>query len=809
MRRSTLTLALMFAGAGSAGAAVPAAIAQKNGALLDTYCSKCHNDTEFAGEVAFDHLDTAAVEKDAKVWEAAVRKLRGRMMPPPGSKQPAQAEVDAFVSSMETSLDAVAAAKPSPGHVGLRRLNRTEYGRVIEDLLGLKIDPAALLPKEIEADGFDTVASALKVSPSFLDQYISAAREISRLAMGDAQGPSLTRSFRGPTDEQALHRDGLPLGTRGGLLVEHEFPADGEYVLNVRLSIADQRRGVNGGYISGLDHQHRVIVTVDGRRVFQQVLGGPAELEAADLDQQAVLKSLSERFSNIRVKLPAGPHRVGVAFVARTFAESDNPLTPLMADAGIERMPRVANLDIVGPFNATGVGDTPSRRRIFTCRPATASDEAACATQIVTNLARQAYRKPVTAADVAGPLGFYRDGRQKAGFEAGIQDAVMAILASPRFLFRAEPLPEGAKPGTALPLGDLELASRLSFFLWSQGPDDELLKLAERGELSQPARLEQQVRRMLADDRSTALVTNFASQWLRLPKIDTIEPDPALFPGVDLALRMAFKQETTQFIDSILRSDRSVVDLLTADHTFVNERLASHYGIPNVRGDQFRRVTLNDSVRFGLLGKGSTLLGTSYGNRTSTVLRGAWILENLTGTPPHAPPPGVETLQENIVGGQSLTVRERMERHRADPSCNACHGVMDPLGFALENFDATGKWRTRDRETLTPIDASSKMPDGTALNGPADLRALLIRRPEQFVQTLTEKLMVYGLGRSIEYRDMPVVRQIVRDAARNNYAFASLVLGLVNSAPFRMSEVPFEGPPAGQQSVAVQQQVQR
>ena len=802
MRRS-LILALTLAGAGSAAAAVPADVAKKNAALLDAYCSKCHNDVEFAGEVAFEHLDTGAVGKDAKVWEAAVRKLRGRMMPPPGSKQPAQAEVDAFVNSMEAGLDAVAAAKPSPGHVGLRRLNRTEYGRAIEDLLGLKIDPAALLPKDLEADGFDTVASSLKVSPSFLDQYISAAREISRQAMGDARVPSLTKAFRGPDDEQATHRDGLPLGTRGGMLVEHEFPADGDYALNVRLNIADVRHGVNPGYVSGLDHVHRVIVTVDGVRVFEQALGGEIELDAFDRDQQAVLKAIKDRFSNIRVKLAAGPHRIGVAFVARTFAESDNPLTPLVPAAGTERLPRVAGLDVVGPFNATGVSDTPSRRRIFTCRPATREDEGACATQIITQLARRAYRRPVTAADIAAPLRFFEASRQAKGFEAGIESALTAVLASPRFLFRAEPLPEGVQPGTVYALGDLELASRLAFFLWSQGPDDRLLDIASRGELQRPAVFEAEVRRMLADRRAESLVTNFAAQWLRLAKIDDVDPDPGLYPGFDSSLRAAFRKETLLFVDSILRSDRSVVDLLTADHTFVNEQLALHYGIPDVRGDQFRRVRLADSARFGLLGKASTLMATSYGNRTAPVLRGAWILENITGTPPHAPPPGVETLKENVVGSRAETVRERLERHRADPSCNACHGVMDPLGFALENFDATGKWRTKDRETVTPIDASGRLSDGTELKGPDDLRRALTRRPEQFVQTLTEKLMVYGLGRSLESRDMPVVRQILRDAARQNYSFASLVLGLANSAPFRMAEVPVE-PPAGQQSVGLQ-----
>jgi len=794
-------IATLLAGMGPAQAAVPAEAAKKNAALLETYCSKCHNDVEFAGEVAFEHLDPALVEKDAKTWEAAVRKLRGRMMPPPGSKQPAQAEVDAFVTSMEAGLDAAAIAKPSPGHVGLRRLNRTEYGRAIEDLLGIAIDPAALLPKDIEADGFDTVASALKVSPSFLDQYLAAAREVSRLAMGDATVPSLTKSYRGPLDEQATHRDGLPLGTRGGMLVEHESPADGDYAINVRLNIADVRRGVNPGYVSGLDHVHRVIVTVDGKRVFEQALGGDIELEAFDRDQQAVLKAIKDRFSNIRVKLGAGPHRIGAAFVARTFAESDNLLAPLVSTSGTERLPRVAGLDVVGPFNATGVGDTPSRRKIFVCRPASAAEEAPCATQIISHLARKAYRRPVTDADVAGPLRFYTATRQTQGFEAGIEAALTAVLASPKFLFRAEPLPAGAAPGEVYALGDLELASRLAFFLWSQGPDDRLLDIASRGELRQPAVLEAEVRRMLADRRAESLVTNFAAQWLRLAKIDDVDPDPGLYPGFDSSLRAAFRKETLLFVDSILRSDRSVVDLLTADHTFVNEALALHYGIADVRGDQFRRVQLKDSARFGLLGKASTLMATSYGNRTAPVLRGAWILENITGTPPHAPPPGVETLKENVVGARAETVRERLERHRADPSCNACHGVMDPLGFALENFDATGKWRTKDRETSTPIDASGRLSDGTELRGPDDLRRALTKRPEQFVQTVTEKLMVYGLGRSLEYRDMPVVRQIIREAAREKHSFPSLVLALVNSAPFRMAEVPVPEAPAVSQSV--------
>ncbi len=763
---------------------------QKNMALLDKYCSKCHNSIEFAGEVDFEFLDPHALDKDTKVWEAAVRKLRGRMMPPPGSAQPDQASIDFFVTSMENNLDALAASKPNPGHVGIRRLNRTEYGHAVEDLLGVKIDPAALLPKDIETDGFDNVATALKVSPSFLDQYISAAREVSKLAIGNPQAQQSAYVYKSPLDDQALHRDGLPLGTRGGMLVEQNFPADGEYEFDINIFIADVRGGTNPGYISGLDDQHKVIMTIDGARVFEQTIGGEEELKAADLDQQALALKRKKLFSDIRVKVPAGPHKIGVTFVAKTFAESDSNLQPLNPGAGTQRLPRIAGLDVMGPYNPTGLSETPSRQRIFTCRPANVSEEAACARQIVTNLTRQAYRRPVNDSDLAAPLRFYAAAREKGSFDNGIENALTAILASPKFLYRAEPIPESVQPGSAHALTDIELASRLSFFLWSQGPDNELLDIAAYGKLKEPEVLRQQVSRMLADPRSEALVTNFADQWLRVGKIDSIDPDPALYPEFDVDLRNAFRRETELFVDSILRTDRSVVDLLTADHTFVNERLATHYGIPNIRGDQFRRVTLANPNRWGLLGKGSMLMGTSYGNRTAPVLRGAWILENITGTPPHAPPPGVETLKENLLGGKPQTVRERLEAHRANPSCNACHGVMDPLGFALENFDAIGGWRDKDRETVTVVDASGELSNGTVLKGPADLRNALVARPDQFVQTLTEKLMIYGLGRSIEYNDMPVIRGIVRDAAHDQYRFSSIVFGIVNSAPFRMTQVP-------------------
>ena len=776
-----------------------AAAAAPSRALIDAYCVGCHNQRAKVGGLALDTADLADVGAHAETWEEAVRKLRGRLMPPPGARRPPQADVDAFVASLEGALDRASAARPNPGRVALHRLNRAEYANAIEDLLGVRVDPAALLPKDDEADGFDNVASVLTVSPSFLEQYISAARVVTNLALGNrAQRPTSVTFRPARGTDQSAHVEGLPLGTRGGLVADHLFPADGTYAISIS--------GLAGaGYVRGMEYAHTLIVTLDGVRVFQGQIGGAEDLRAIDQQQAPAVAAINGRFQDIPISVTAGPHQVGVTFVARTFAESDDVLHAFRPGTGEDRIPRVGAVEIVGPMTASGVSDTPSRQRILVCRPAdrggpaagpagppaspssgAPDDEIACATRIFSTLAQRAYRRPVTSEDLAAPLAFFRAARQGGDFEAAIRESLPAILASPKFLFRAERTPAGVAPGAVHPLDDLALASRLSFFLTGRPPDAELLAAAGTGTLSEAAALEGQVTRLLRGPASRSLVTTFAFQWLKLRALDDADPDAVVFPNFDDGLRAAFKREIELFVESIVREDRSVLDLLSADYTFVNERLALHYGIPNVRGGRFRRVTLADPHRWGLLGKGAVLMVTSYANRTAPVLRGAWILENILGTPPAAPPPDVEGFPENREGERARSVREIMEQHRASPSCNSCHGVMDPLGFALENFDAIGEWRDVDRLAASPIDASGQLVDGTPVGGPADLRTALLRRPEQFVQTVAEKLMTYALGRTVEYYDMPAVRQIVRDSARDNYRFSSLVMGIVRSAPFRM-----------------------
>jgi hypothetical protein len=724
-------------------------------------------------------MDLAHVPENADVWEKAVRKLRAGMMPPPGAPQPDPAAVNSFMNWMEHSLDEAAAAHPNPGRVALHRLNRPEYANAIEDLLGVKVNPAALLPVDDESDGFDNVASVLKVSPSFLDQYISAARIVSLQAIGNPAPKAISAVLRGPKgSDQNNHLEGMPLGTRGGMLAEHVFPADGEYEFNL---------GVSARF--GMEYKNTVVMLLDGAVVFKGDLGGDEDLKNSDQKQAAGVKAIEARFQKIRLKVPAGPHTVGVTFVARTFAENDATFQAFVPGGGLN-LARIGTIEVVGPFNPSGLSDTPSRTKIFICKPANAGEETACATKIFANMARRAYRRPVTDQDLVAPLAFFRNGRQgdeeKAGtFDTGIQNGLMAILSSPKFLYRAENAPEKLAPGAPYRISDRELASRLSFFLWSTIPDEELLNVANQGKLSDPKVLETQVRRMLADPKSESLVTNFASEWLGVRKVDEIEPDPFLFPNFDENLRVAIKKETALFVDSILRGDGSVLDFLDANYTFVNERLALHYGIPNVRGDRFRRVTLTDPNRRGLLGKASILMVTSYPNRTAPVLRGAWILDNLLGTPPHAPPPNVEALKENKEGVKPQTVRERMEEHRTNPSCNACHGIMDPLGLSLENFDAIGAWRAKDAEVGAPIDASGKLVNGTPVNSPNDLRKALDEHPDQFVETMTVKLMIYALGRGVEYYDMPSVRKIVRDASHSDYRFSSIVLGIVRDPSFQ------------------------
>jgi mono/diheme cytochrome c family protein len=755
--------------------------------FFEQYCGKCHNSTDWAGEVAFDTMSSDNIGGDAKIWEEAVRKLRGRLMPPPDKPQPQQAQVDKIISFLETHLDAAGAQHPDPGQVVLHRLNRTEYAREVQDILGIKVDAAALLPQDTKTDGFDNVATSLRVSPSFLDQYIDAAHDVSVAAIGSASAATTSVQVRGtPGTNQEMHVPGLPLGTRGGVLAEHLFPADGEYTFNI-----NQSAGFGGGYIAGLDSKQKLIMTLDGKKVYQTDVGGEEDLKSVDQKQADAVKVIRKRFDGVKLHVTAGPHKIGLAYVARTFAESDDTLEPLGAN-NLPRVPGVFGFEVVGPSHPTGVADTPARDKIFICYPKSADEEQPCAKRIVANIARRAYRRPVTDEDLAAPLRFYQKGHDEKGFEAGIQQAVMAILASPKFLYRIEAVPENATAGQIYHLSDLELASRLSFFLWSQGPDEELLKTAVADKLHEPAELQREVKRMLADRRSKALVTHFADQWLAVDDMDALQPDPTIYPEFDNALRAAYRTEIEMFLDSVFRSDQSVVRLLDANYTFVNERLAQEYGIPNIQGEQFRKVTLTDSHRFGLLGKGTFLMGTSYANRTSPVKRGAWVLEVISGTPPHAPPPGVVALKENTDGAKATTVRERMVAHRSNPSCNACHGILDPLGFSLENFDAIGGWRDKDREAATPIDTAGNW-RGVPVKSSDDIRKVLLTHPDQFVQTVSEKLMTYALGRTVEYPDMPTVRAIVRDAAKDNYRFESIVMGIVNSAQFQEQMIPESG----------------
>jgi hypothetical protein len=661
-----------------------------------------------------DKMDVDHVPEGAETWEKVVRKLRGGMMPPQGRPRPDKADVDMVVSWLETSLDRAAAANPNPGRAPLHRLNRTEFGNAIRDLLDLEIDVSDLLPADDESNGFDNIADVLKVSPSLLEQYLSASRKISSLAVGDPEITPISQIYRVPPDlAQSDHIEGLPLGTRGGILIHHNFPLDAEYDFSVFLL-----RNIVG-YMTGLEWPHQLEISVDGERVFLAPVGGEEDNNMSDANFAAAADTIDERLKT-RIPVKAGPRQVAVTFLRKDSAESDEPLQPHTRDLDLQNMngiPLIDHVDITGPLRPTGPGDTASRRRIFSCRPANASDELPCARKILSNLAHRAYRQTVTDADLQLLLAFFEAGRRKGTFETGIQNALQLLLATPKFVFRSEPDPTNVAPGTVYRLGGLELASRLSFFLWSSLPDDELLNAAAQGKLKDPVFLERQVQRMLADQRSRALVDNFAGQWLFLRNLQSVKPDTHEFPNFDDNLRQSFRRETELFFDSIVREDRSVLDLLSANYTFVNERLARHYGIPNVYGSHFRRVTLAGERRRGLLGQGSILAVTSYPNRTSPVLRGKWILENLLGTPPPAPPPNVPPLKENDEGTKTpRSVRELIEEHRKNPACAGCHAIMDPLGFSLENFDGVGEWRTRDASG--PIDASGQLVDGTKVDGP-------------------------------------------------------------------------------------------
>ena len=774
--------------AADSGTALPATSSASNiptssqWSLFEKYCSECHNTTDWAGGVAFDTMLEAEIPEHAETLEKTVRKLRGRLMPPPGKPQPDTETLRSFVSWMENNLDQAAAQAPDPGRVGLHRLNRKEYANAVRDLLNLTIDSVALLPRDDSQHGFDNVASALQVSPSFLDQYLAAARTVAMQAVGNKSARPAGASYTArDAGTQQFYREGLPLGTRGGMAVEHFFPADGEYVIN----IANMAQAL---WVYNMEFENRVVVTVDGEQIYETTIGGEEDMKAIDQQQDPAVDAINTRLKNIRFKGKAGSHKVAVAFVQRTFAESEDRLHTYVPGGGQDRVLKISSFEIRGPFNATGVSETASRKRIFTCYPTRPEEERACAERILSSLAERAYRREISTDDMRPLLSFYEAGRQAEDFDGGIRRALSAMLASPDFLYRSESFEQPVLTTVAnQQIGDFGLASRLSFFLWSSVPDEELLRAASQGQLRDPSMLRQQVRRMLADRRSESLATNFAFQWLNIAKLAEIQPDGAVFPYASGAgdLRQDFRTELRLFIDSIFREDRNVVELMTANHSFLNERLALHYGIQNVKGDRFRRVTLPQSARYGLLGKGGVLMLTSYPTRTAPVLRGAWILENITGTPPAPPPPNVEALKDNEAGKKALTVREMMAAHSTSPSCHSCHGVMDPLGFALESFDATGKYREVDRFTRTQIDSSGKLPDGTQLNGPDDVRRALTAQPDQFVQTLTEKLLTYALGRTVEYRDMPTVRAIVRAAAKDDYRFSSLVMNIVQSDAFQ------------------------
>jgi hypothetical protein len=769
----------------------PATLMEDQWSFFGNYCFKCHNLNDYSGGLSLEDMGPATLMTDGAVWEEVIRKLTAGMMPPVDQEQPTEEERDALIAALGHSLDAAVAQNPQHGSVVLHRLNRTEYANAIRDILGVEVDPSDLLPRDDEASGFDNMANVLKVSPSFLEQYVLAAREVSMLALGNRNALPTGRVYPGaPEASQNRHIEGLPLGTRGGMLVEHHFPADGEY----EFSVAGL---VGAGYVWGVMDENTLIITIDDERIFEAKLGDRADLRAVDIQQAEGVGAINDRFKNIRRFVTAGPHRVGVTFVARSSAEQIEPLhgfVPVDGMAvlvqGVSSGPRIDNITIRGPFNAAGVSSTPSRSKLFVCVPEIASEEAACATRIFANIARQAFRRPITESDVAGALEFYEQGRaQGADFEGGIQKGLLAILASPKFLYRAHTPPEGLAPGATFAINDLELASRLAFFIWSSQPDDTLLDVAAEGRLSDPAELEAQVRRMLQDPKANALVTNFAFQWLNVKGMEQVNPDRTIFPQFTYDLIPDFTKELELFIGSVFSEDRPVTELLTADYTFLNERLSLHYGLNSVRGGQFQYVKLEDPQRFGLFGKGAVLMTTSYANRTSPVIRGAYILSKLIGTPPPSPPPNVEAFPEIAEGQAHVTVRERLEMHRNNPACQSCHAVMDPLGLALENYNAVGQWRAKDEDAGTPIDASGQLTDGTPVNSPADLWRALVVKPERFAQTFTEKLLTFALGRELQYYDMPTLRRIVRDAADDDYTLSALVLGIVQSEAFRMDAV--------------------
>jgi hypothetical protein len=762
--------------------------------FLNQHCTECHNFEDYSGGLDFTTMFADEIPRNADVWEKAILKLQSRMMPPPGQEKPVEETLVSFIGWLESYLDEAAELDPVYHSSPIHRLNRKEYVNAVRDLTNIEFEPSDILPEDNSLEGFDNIAEALDVTPAFINQYVLAARSIMEQAVGD-KTPSTGSTMYFPDEDlpirmqgggsQQQHIAGLPLGTRGGMLVEHWFPADGEYAVN----IGDFNLFA---WMFNIEFENTMIVTVDGEKVYQTVLGGDNDRIALDRDQAAPMDDINGRTKGIRFITTAGPHNVGVTFIRRTFAESDDRLEAPIPGTLQDRILSIPSVEVRGPFNPTGLSATPSREKIFSCNPENSSQEESCALDIITDFANRAYRRPITESDMAPLLAFYEQGFESNGFEEGVRRALTRVLASPNFLYRTSVAPANHPQGTAYEVSDLDLASRLSFFLWSSLPDRELLDLAIAGELSDPSTLNTQIERMIADSKSSTLASNFAYQWLELSKLDEINPDGAIFPYAFGAgdLRPDFKTELELFVDSIIREDRSVISLLDADHSYLNERLALHYGIRNVKGNRFRRVELSDSTRWGLLGKGGVLMTSAYPNRTSPVLRGAWILENILGTPPPVPPPNVEDLAENEVGQPASTVRERLEQHRANPTCNACHAVMDPLGFALENFDAVGHWRDIDRFSRGQIDASGVLPSGKPVNGPDDLRLSILENPEMFARTVTTRLLMYATGRPVEASDMPTVRNLVRQAADDDYRFSTLIKGIVNTTQFRFSRIP-------------------
>ena len=759
-------------------AAAQITVPQTQRAFLDQYCVGCHSDRLKTGGLSLQKLDVAHPEQNAETWEKVIRKVRAGLMPPAGLPRPERAVLSDFAAKLENAIDQASLAHPNPGRPALHRLNRAEYANSVSDLLGIDVNVASLLPTDDSSHGFDNMAEVLNVSPTLMEGYVRAAGQIAREAVGDPGMTPLVTTYHIPQAISQLdHMEGTPFGTRGGLVIRHNFPADGEYVFKMTFYYSSIGPVFGGSQKKGAQ---QLEVAINGQRV-------------ALLEFNPQMK-VDDDLRTPPIKVKAGPQEVSAAFIMKAEGPVEDYMMPFkqsLADLstghipGLTGLPHIRDMGISGPFNATGVGDTPSRRRIFICRPAQGEDEIPCARKIILPLVRQAYRRPATDADLEELLNVYQSGRNKGDFDSGIRLVVQTIVADPQFVFRAERTPAGVSPGTNYRISDLELASRLSYFLWSSAPDNELIDIAGRNKLHEPVVLEQQVRRMLADTRSEAVANNFAEQWLGLRNLKDAQPDVYLFPDFDKNLVNSMQRETELLFESIVREDRNIVDLLTANYTFVDERLAGHYGIPDISGSRFRRVTITDENRFGLLGQASILTATSLANRTSPVQRGKWILEQILGVTAPTPPPNVPALKEN--GGENvkpLSVRERMQQHRANEPCASCHKIMDPLGFALENFDAVGAWRIHD--SGYNIDPSGQLYDGTKVDGPVSLRAALVNHSDMFIRNFTDKLLTYALGRGTEYYDMPIVRAIDRDASRSDNRFSSIVLGIVKSVPFQM-----------------------